>query len=141
MALSCLVMSLHNSKDRILSSKTIHLAPQPVIQTTNCFLQVVLGWSGDQPWMNIMNTFSFFLILCGASVAAYPFFIHNFWLLSINSAVFGFSFASSYSYSPAILMKLIPIEHFTVAYGLILLAQGIGHLVGPPLGGKTETFI
>ncbi|XP_028160179.1 monocarboxylate transporter 14-like [Ostrinia furnacalis] len=96
---------------------------------------VVLGWSGDQKWLNVTKTFSFFLILCGASVAAYPFFIHNYWLLSINSAVFGFSFASSYSYSPAILMKLIPLEHFTVAYGLILLAQGIGHLVGPPLGG------
>ncbi|RVE42585.1 hypothetical protein evm_012754 [Chilo suppressalis] len=96
---------------------------------------VGLGWTGDQPWMNVSKAFSVCLIVCGLSVGAYPLLITNFWALSVNSAVFGFSFASTYSYSPALLMQLIPMEYFTVAYGLVLLAQGIGHLVGPPIGG------
>ncbi|XP_063894889.1 monocarboxylate transporter 14 [Helicoverpa armigera] len=96
---------------------------------------VALGWAGDQPWVNVTKTYAVCLIICGASVAVYPFFITNYWVLAVISAVFGLSFASSYSYTPTILMELMPIDHFTVAYGLILLSQGIGHLVGPPIGG------
>ncbi|XP_047996307.1 uncharacterized protein LOC125234149 [Leguminivora glycinivorella] len=96
---------------------------------------VVLGWAGDQPWINVTKTYAICLIICGLSVAAYPPFIKNYWALTVISAIFGLSFASSYSYTPAILMELMPIDHFTVAYGLILLSQGIGHLVGPPIGG------
>ncbi|KPJ04472.1 Monocarboxylate transporter 12 [Papilio xuthus] len=96
---------------------------------------VALGWAGDQPWINVTKTYAVCLIICGLSVSLYPLFITNYWGLAIISAVFGLSFASSYSYTPAILMELMPIDHFTVAYGLILLSQGIGHLVGPPIGG------
>lgn len=96
---------------------------------------VALGWAGDQPWINVIKTYASCLIICGLSVAVYPLFITNYWVLTVVSAVFGLSFASSYSYTPAILMELMPMDHFTVAYGLILLSQGIGHLVGPPIGG------
>ncbi|XP_013183754.2 monocarboxylate transporter 14 [Amyelois transitella] len=96
---------------------------------------VVLGWAGDQPWVHVTKTYAICLTICGLSVAAYPIFITNYWALTVISAIFGLSFASSYSYTPAILMELMPIDHFTIAYGLILLSQGIGHLVGPPIGG------
>ncbi|KAG7300107.1 hypothetical protein JYU34_015647 [Plutella xylostella] len=96
---------------------------------------VVLGWAGDQPWINVTKTYAVCLIICGLSVAVYPLFITNYWALTVISAVFGLSFASSYSYTPTILMELMPIDKFTVAYGLILLSQGIGHLGGPPLAG------
>lgn len=76
------------------------------------------------------------LFVCGASVAMFPAVINSPVALAFDSAVFGLSFASSYSYTPAILMELMPIERFTEAYGLILLSQGIGHLIGPPIGGK-----
>ncbi|XP_059062061.1 monocarboxylate transporter 9-like [Achroia grisella] len=96
---------------------------------------VGLGWAGDQPWVHVIKTYAICLTICGLSVAAYPMFITNYWALTVISAIFGLSFASSYSYTPAILMELIPIDQFTIAYGLILLSQGIGHLVGPPIGG------
>ncbi|XP_026750000.2 monocarboxylate transporter 14-like [Galleria mellonella] len=96
---------------------------------------VGLGWAGDQPWVHVIKTYAVCLTICGLSVAAYPLFITNYWALAVISTIFGLSFASSYSYTPAILMELIPIDHFTIAYGLILLSQGIGHLVGPPIGG------
>ncbi|GBP60080.1 Monocarboxylate transporter 12 [Eumeta japonica] len=95
---------------------------------------VILGWIGDRPWANVTKIYAVCLIICGASVALYPCFIRDFWVLTVISAVFGLSFASSYSYTPAILMELMPLDHFTLAYGMILLSQGIGHLVGPSLG-------
>lgn len=98
---------------------------------------VALGWTGDQPWVNVTKTYAICLIVCGVSVAAYPLFITNYWMLSVISAVFGVTFASTYSYTPAILMELLPVENFTVGYGLILLNEGIGHLIGPPIGGKS----
>lgn len=96
---------------------------------------VALGWAGDQPWVNVTKTYAGCLIICGATVAVYPLFITNYWALTVNSTFFGLTVASAYSYMPMILMELMPIENFTVAYGLILLTQGIGHLVGPPIGG------
>ncbi|KAJ0175324.1 hypothetical protein K1T71_009465 [Dendrolimus kikuchii] len=96
---------------------------------------VALGWAGDQPWINVTKTYAICLTICGLSVATYPLVITNYWAVAVVSTIFGLSFASSYAYTPAILMELMPIDHFTVAYGLILLSQGIGHLVGPPIGG------
>ncbi|XP_039758779.1 uncharacterized protein LOC120632823 [Pararge aegeria] len=96
---------------------------------------VVLGWAGDQPWLNVTKAFAVCLFVCGISIGAYPLCIKNYWALATVSVVFGWSYASSYAYTPAILIQLVPIDYFTLGYGLILLSQGIGHLCGPPLGG------
>lgn len=101
-----------------------------------CVTQVALGWAGDQPWINVTKTYAVCMIICGFSVAAYPLVITSYWGIAFTSAIFGLSLASSYSYTPAILMELMPIDRFTVAYGLILLSQGLGHLIGPPIGGN-----
>ncbi|XP_072938351.1 monocarboxylate transporter 9-like [Epargyreus clarus] len=96
---------------------------------------VALGWFGDKPWYNVTKAYAVCLVLCGVSVAAYPFVITNFPLLIVVSIGFGVTFASSYSYTPAILIELVPIDHFTTGYGMVLLSQGIGNLIGPPIGG------
>lgn len=62
-------------------------------------------------------------------------FTHYYVLLIISSAAFGLFFASTFSFTPVILVELIPLDRFTTAYGLCLLCQGIGNLVGPPLAG------
>lgn len=46
--------------------------------------------------------------------------------------LFGVTFASSFSFTPVILVSLVSIDDFTIAYGLVLLTQGIGNLLGPP---------
>lgn len=43
------------------------------------------------------------------------------------------TFASSFSYTPVILVSIVDIDNFTIAYGLVLLTQGVGNLIGPPL--------
>lgn len=57
-------------------------------------------------------------------------------LVVITAGFFGLFFASNFSFTPVILVQLVPLERFTTAYGLNLMCQGIGHLSGPPLGGK-----
>ncbi|XP_072938307.1 monocarboxylate transporter 9-like [Epargyreus clarus] len=96
---------------------------------------IVLGWFGDRPWFNVTKAYAVLLALCGVAVAVYPFVINNFPLLIAVSIVFGVSFASTYSYTPAILIELVPIDHFTSGYGMVLLCQGVGNLIGPPIGG------
>lgn len=64
------------------------------------------------------------------------YFTHNYVLLVASAASFGLFFASNFSYTPAILVKLISIDKFTHGYGLVMLTQGIGNLLGPPIAGK-----
>lgn len=97
--------------------------------------QVGLGWIGDFPKVSIGNLYAVCLILCGASVAALPSSLSNYWFLVSISSAFGLLFAASFTFTPSLLVKLVSLDDFTSAYGLVLLAQGIGHLIGPPLSG------
>lgn len=69
------------------------------------------------------------------SVGLIPACGSNFYLISALSVVFGITFASSFSFIPTILVQIVDLEDFTCAYGLILLVQGIGNLIGPPIAG------
>lgn len=106
-----------------------------VIGMTNTISMIGLGWAGDRPWLNVMKTYAVCLILCGISCMGMLFFAYDYILLQISSGLFGLFFASSFSFTPVILVELVPLERFTTAYGLILLCQGIGNLLGPPIGG------
>ncbi|CAH0397727.1 unnamed protein product [Chilo suppressalis] len=104
---------------------------------------VGLGWMGDLPWVNVTKTYALCLIVCGCTIILFPILIrimdpnesYSFYILVLNALVFGLMFSSSYSYTPSILVELIALERFTMAYGLVLMSQGIGHLVGPPMAG------
>ncbi|XP_059051574.1 monocarboxylate transporter 14-like [Achroia grisella] len=106
-----------------------------LIGITNTIGMVGLGWIGDFPQVSIGNLYAVCLVLCGASVAALPLAAHDYWILASVSAAFGLLFAASFTFTPSLLVKLVSLDDFTSAYGLVLLAQGIGHLIGPPLSG------
>ncbi|KAG5309786.1 MOT14 protein, partial [Acromyrmex insinuator] len=106
-----------------------------IIGITNTIGMIGLGWAGDQSWMNVSKTYAWCLIACGAAIISLSVFIQHYVFLSISSAAFGLFFASNFSFTPVILVELIPLERFTTAYGLSLLCQGIGNLLGPPLAG------
>lgn len=106
-----------------------------VIGITNTIGMIGLGWAGDQPWLHITKTYSVCLVLCGISCASMMLFTSNYPMLLISAASFGLFFSSNYSFTPAILVELISLDNFTNAYGLILLSQGIGNLLGPPIAG------
>ncbi|KAK6623783.1 hypothetical protein RUM44_010639 [Polyplax serrata] len=106
-----------------------------IIGVANFFGMIGLGWAGDQPWMNVTKTYAVCLTLCGLTCIFMPIATDSFNALAALSGLFGLFFASNYSFTPSIVVQLIPLERFTTAYGLILLCQGIGCLVGPPLAG------
>ncbi|XP_075973916.1 monocarboxylate transporter 14-like [Anticarsia gemmatalis] len=107
---------------------------------------VGLGWMGDLPWVNVTKTYAICLILCGVTIILFPVLIrsmdptspYSFYILALNAVMFGLMFSSSYSYTPSILVELIALERFTMAYGLVLLSQGVGHLIGPPMAGALK---
>lgn len=73
--------------------------------------------------------------MCGFSVALMPVVIENYVAMMGLAVLFGITFASSFSFTPIILVRLVNLDDFTCAYGLVLLVQGIGNLVGPPIAG------
>ncbi|KAL4704428.1 hypothetical protein ACJJTC_014360 [Scirpophaga incertulas] len=106
-----------------------------LIGITNTIGMVGLGWVGDFPKVSIGNLYAVCLVLCGATVAALPFATTNYGILAAVSSAFGLLFAASFTFTPSLLVTLVSLDDFTAAYGLVLLAQGIGHLIGPPLSG------
>lgn len=105
------------------------------IGVTNTIGMIFLGWAGDQPWMNLTKTYAICLFFCGISCAGIMFFSSNYIMLEICAGLFGVFLSSNFSFTPGILMELVPLESFTLAYGLQLLCMGIGNLLGPPLAG------
>ncbi|XP_030763158.1 monocarboxylate transporter 14-like [Sitophilus oryzae] len=105
------------------------------IGIANTIGMVFLGWAGDRSWMNITKTYAVCLVLCGISIAGIMMFIENFLVMEIWASLFGLFLSSTFSFTPGILVELVPLERFTIAYGLQLLCMGIGILLGPPYAG------
>ncbi|XP_052896543.1 uncharacterized protein LOC128303587 [Anopheles moucheti] len=106
-----------------------------VIGITNTIGMVGLGWLGDQPWVDVSKTYAVCLALCGASIFVIPWVISSYAAMVVLCIIFGFTFASTFSFTPIIMVRLVSLDDFTVAYGLVLLVQGIGSLIGPPIAG------
>ncbi|XP_026840668.1 monocarboxylate transporter 14 [Drosophila persimilis] len=94
-----------------------------------------LGYVGDQPWMNINICYSLCMLVCGASVFCMPMLMTSYNGLMAMCVIFGFTFASSFSFTPSILVSIVDLDDFTCAYGLVLLVQGVGMIAGPPIAG------
>ncbi|KAH8299817.1 hypothetical protein KR044_006423, partial [Drosophila immigrans] len=99
-----------------------------------------LGYLGDRPWMNINICYSICMLVCGASVFFMPMLITNYNGLMAMCIIFGVTFASSFSFTPSILVSIVDLDDFTCAYGLVLLVQGVGMIVGPPIAGAIYEF-
>ncbi|XP_050091487.1 uncharacterized protein LOC126575038 [Anopheles aquasalis] len=106
-----------------------------LIGITNTIGMVGLGWLGDQRWVDVCKSYAVCLALCGASIFCMPLVIGSHVAMGALCVTFGITFASTFSFTPIIMVRLVSLDDFTVAYGLILLVQGIGSLVGPPIAG------
>ncbi|XP_056642873.1 monocarboxylate transporter 9-like [Diorhabda sublineata] len=104
-----------------------------VIGITNTIGMVLLGIVGNR--INTAKTYAICLILCGASVGIMIVVTSNYILILVSGGFFGLFFASTMSLTPSLLAELVSLDDFTMAYGLLLLSQGIGTLLGPPLAG------
>ncbi|KAL3273689.1 hypothetical protein HHI36_015119 [Cryptolaemus montrouzieri] len=105
-----------------------------MIGIVNMVGEIILGWMGDRPWANAGLIYAFCMACCGGVTALMP-MTKDYSMLCVLSGGFGFFIAANYSLTCIILVELISIDRFTNAYGLLLLVQGIGNLIGPSLGG------
>ncbi|XP_036331021.1 uncharacterized protein LOC118742785 [Rhagoletis pomonella] len=94
-----------------------------------------LGYVGDRSWMNVNVCYSACMVVCGMSVLLMPILVSQYSLLLLMCIIFGFTFASSFSFTPSILVSIVDLDDFTCAYGLVLLVQGVGMIAGPPIAG------
>ncbi|XP_037945334.1 uncharacterized protein LOC119677850 [Teleopsis dalmanni] len=99
-----------------------------------------LGYIGDSSWMNVNICYSICMLFCGLSVLLMPLFIKSYAILLALCILFGFTFASSFSFTPSILVSIVDLDDFTCAYGLVLLVQGVGMIAGPPIAGAIFEF-
>lgn len=86
--------------------------------------------------MKVATLYAICLFLSGACCAAMMLFSNNYYVLLTCCAAFGLFYACQHSLTPALVAILVPLDKFSMAYGLSLLCQGIGKLTGPPLAGK-----
>ncbi|XP_067631591.1 uncharacterized protein chk [Eurosta solidaginis] len=94
-----------------------------------------LGYVGDRSWMNVNVCYSACMVVCGISVLLMPILVSSYICLLLMCIIFGFTFASSFSFTPSILVSIVDLDDFTCAYGLVLLVQGVGMIAGPPIAG------
>ncbi|KAH1016120.1 hypothetical protein HUJ04_007392 [Dendroctonus ponderosae] len=104
-----------------------------LIGFTNIAGMLGFGIIGDK--LNAVKVYSICLMCCGVTCAAMMYFTDNYVMLLISCGFFGITFASVNTLTPSILADLVPLDNFTMAYGLFLLCQGIGNLAGPPIAG------
>lgn len=105
------------------------------------FSQLIMGWMGDRPWVNVTKVYAGCLFATGVFTLLIPFVAKALVPLICVSVGFGMFVSSNFSFTPTILVQLIDLERFTTAYGLTLLCQGIGNLLGPPIAGNINKFI
>ena len=96
---------------------------------------MAVGWFGDRPWLNVTKTYSACLLGTGLATVMMPAAVPYPAALVASASFFGLFVASNFSFTPTILVELVPLDRFTTAYGLTLLCQGVGTLIGPPLAG------
>ncbi len=105
-----------------------------MIGITNTIGEVIVGWAGDREWINRNLLYAICMVACGVSTALVP-FLYQYTHLAAMAGIYGFGISVNYSLTSVILVDLVSLEQFTNAYGLLLLAQGVSNLVGPPFAG------
>lgn len=81
------------------------------------------------------NRFYSFLIHYFHSASAVSAFCDNFETLAVYAMVFGITLGALVGLTSVILVDLLGIDKLTNAFGLLLLFQGIGSFIGPPIAG------
>ncbi|CAG9767145.1 unnamed protein product [Ceutorhynchus assimilis] len=104
-----------------------------VIGATNVVGMIIIGFLGTK--MKVVTLYAACLFLSGICCAAMMLFSSSFYILLVSSGAFGLFYACQHSLTPAVIALLVPLDRFSMAYGLSLLCQGIGKLTGPPLAG------
>ncbi|KAG8445502.1 hypothetical protein GDO86_010315 [Hymenochirus boettgeri] len=104
-----------------------------IIAIVHIFGKVVLGILGDLPCVSPWNVFLASNFTLGVSILILP-LMHLYWSLGLVCALIGFS-SGYFSLMPVVTEDLVGIKQLANAYGIIICANGVSALLGPPFAG------
>ena len=102
--------------------------------------QVAIGYLGDKPYINALLLYNAFTSVAGVGTMAVPLFT-SYMALTIYCGVFGFFISANYALTTIILVNLFGMDRLTNAYGIVMLAEGVANVIGPPLAGKAVEVV
>ncbi|CAD6194422.1 unnamed protein product [Caenorhabditis auriculariae] len=89
---------------------------------------------GNDTARNRLWIYNVSLAICGI-ITMICYMFNGFFELTVYGGLFGFTIASYVCLTSVILVDLLGLEKLTNAFGLLLLWQGVGTVVGPPISG------
>lgn len=97
--------------------------------------QVVMGYVGDQIWVNVLYFYNTMTSIAGLLTLLVP-LAATFLPMAFLYAGYGFFISANFALTTVILVELLGMQKLTNAFGMVSLAQGLANLVGPPLAGR-----
>nr|XP_013799842.1 PREDICTED: monocarboxylate transporter 14 [Apteryx mantelli mantelli] len=122
-----------------LSSQNNIFPLTSIIAIVHIFGKVILGIISDLPCISTWNVFlmaNFTLVAC---ILILP-LMQTYISLAVICALIGFS-SGYFSLMPVVTEDLVGTKHLANAYGIIICANGISALLGPPFAGKKFKFL
>uniref|UniRef100_A0A8V5HDB4 Uncharacterized protein n=1 Tax=Melopsittacus undulatus TaxID=13146 RepID=A0A8V5HDB4_MELUD len=117
-----------------LSSQNNIFPLTSIIAIVHIFGKVILGIISDLPCVSTWNVFlmaNFTLVTCILTLPLMQTYVS----LAVVCALIGFS-SGYFSLMPVVTEDLVGTKHLANAYGIIICANGISALFGPPFAGK-----
>ncbi|KAM8953204.1 monocarboxylate transporter 14 [Pelodytes ibericus] len=104
-----------------------------IIAIVHIFGKVVLGYLGDLSCVSAWNVFIASNFILAVTILILP-LMYSYASLAIVCAFIGF-FSGYFSLMPVVTEDLVGIKQLANAYGIIICANGISALLGPPFAG------
>ncbi|XP_075815180.1 monocarboxylate transporter 14-like isoform X2 [Microtus pennsylvanicus] len=122
------IVSLYN-----LSEQNDVFPLTSIIAIVHIFGKVILGAVADLPCISVWNVFLIANFTLVFSIFLLP-LMHTYASLAVICALIGFS-SGYFSLMPVVMEDLVGTEHLANVYGIIICANGISALLGPPFAG------
>ena len=106
-----------------------------VIGITSTAGQVIIGYLGDHQCINTLLLYNALTSVTGVATMAVP-LLRGYAALAIYCSVFGFFISANYALTTIIIVNLLGMDKLTNAYGIVMLAEGLANVIGPPLAGR-----
>lgn len=103
-----------------------------MIGLCNVFGRIVVGLIADRPWANALCINNLALIIAGVATMMAP-LGQTFFHLVVYCCVFGLTIAAFTALRSIVVVELLGLDRLTNAYGLLLLFQGVAHIIGTPV--------
>ncbi|XP_078420577.1 monocarboxylate transporter 14-like [Cetorhinus maximus] len=116
-----------------LSSENDKLPLTSIIAIFHIFGKVILGIICDFPFVSAWNVLLLSNFCLGICILIIP-LMHTFIDLAIVCALIGFS-SGYFSVMPCVTEDLVGLSNLANAYGIIICANGVSALLGPPFAG------